>query len=141
MKIHNLVRAALFGSILVTSATVLAEGESGHQWSAGMAFDQDLSAVVELDDKYRLTLGNDGAAFDYIFAKGKFDADVPFTWYVGAGAWSEWDHDEFGARVPLGVNWNFHKNWDMYGQVHPELDLHGGAELQIGGALGVKYTF
>ena len=29
----------------------------------------------------------------------------------------------------------------MYGQVHPELDLHGGAELKIGGALGVKYTF
>ena len=53
MKVHNLARAALFGSILVTSATVLAESESGHQWSAGMAFDQDLSAVVELDDKYR----------------------------------------------------------------------------------------
>ncbi|MBU2897969.1 hypothetical protein [Vibrio hepatarius] len=141
MKKSILARGVLGFAALTASATVLAEGEGAHQWSAGMAFDQDLSAVVELDNKYRLTLGNDGTAFDYIFARGEFDADVPLTWYVGAGAWSEWDHDEFGARVPLGVNWNFHKNWDMYGQIHPELDLHGGAELQIGGALGVKYTF
>ncbi|GLT17955.1 hypothetical protein GCM10007938_17330 [Vibrio zhanjiangensis] len=141
MKRNILLRSVLAGAILAASATASAEGGNTHQWSAGMAFDQDLSAVVELDNKYRFTLGNDGAAFDYIFARGKFDADVPFTWYVGAGAWSEWDHDEFGVRVPLGVNWNFHKDWDMYAQVHPELDLHGGPELQVGGAFGIKYTF
>ncbi|RSD27921.1 hypothetical protein [Vibrio pectenicida] len=141
MKRSTLVRGVLGFAVLTASATASAEGKGAHQWSAGMAFDQDLSAVVELDDKYRLTLGNDGAAFDYIIARGEFDTDVPLTWYIGSGAWSEWDHDEFGVRVPLGVNWNFHKDWDMYGQIHPELDLHGGAELQIGGALGVKYTF
>lgn len=109
--------------------------------SAGMAWDQGLSAVLEIDDQYRFTAGNDGAAFDYIFARGQFNADTPFTWYVGAGAWSEWDHDEFGARIPLGVDWEFSQGWNMYGQVHQELDLYSGPELQIGAAFGVTYSF
>ncbi|OAJ93867.1 hypothetical protein [Vibrio bivalvicida] len=123
------------------SVSVVAEEPKSTDLSVGMALDQGLSVVVELDNQYRFIVGNDGGAFDYILKRGSFEANTPVTWYVGAGAWSEWEGKDFGARLPLGLNWNLSKSWNMYGQIHPELNLYGGPELQIGGAIGVKYSF
>lgn len=125
----------------VFSGTALANDSDPTELSVGMAWDQDLSVVVELDQTYRFTLGNEGGAFDYILRRGEFEGDLPVTWYVGVGGWSEWDHKKFGARIPLGVNWEMSKGWDAYGQIQPELNLYSGAELQLGGAVGIKYTF
>ncbi|MFB9187876.1 hypothetical protein ACFFUP_02185 [Vibrio ostreicida] len=127
--------------LLPVSVAGMCEGMESNHLSVGMALDQGLSAVIEWDDQYRATLGNDGIAFDYILASGEWRDDLPIHWYVGAGAWSEWDHDEFGARVPLGLNWNLGHDWDAYGEIQPQLDLYSGPELKIGAAVGVKYTF
>ncbi len=108
--------------------------------AVGMAMDQQLSVVVEIDKTYRGIVGNDGLAFDYIVKRGTFEQNIPITWYVGAGGWYEWG-DEFGIRVPLGVNWDISNGWDLYAQLHPQLDLYQGANLQLGGAIGVKYNF
>jgi len=123
------------------SFSVFAEETTATDLALGMAWDQDLSVVVELDNQYRFTIGNEGGAFDYIVKRGQFDAHTPVSWYVGVGGWSEWDHKEFGARVPIGLNWNLSQGWNMYGQIQPELNLYSGPELQIGGAFGIKYTF
>ncbi|EIJ6616278.1 hypothetical protein [Vibrio parahaemolyticus] len=121
------------------SSSAMAANEPANL-SVGMAVDQQLSVVVEVDNKYRGIIGNDGMAFDYIAKRGAFDHNMPITWYVGVGGWYEWD-DEFGIRVPLGVNWDLSKGWDVYAQIHPELDLYKGPDLQLGGAVGVKYSF
>ncbi|EOV6283035.1 hypothetical protein ACOQ0N_002911 [Vibrio parahaemolyticus] len=121
------------------SSSAMAANEPANL-SVGMAVDQQLSVVVEVDNKYRGIIGNDGMAFDYIAKRGAFDQNMPITWYVGAGGWYEWD-DEFGIRVPFGVNWDLSKGWDVYAQIHPELDLYKGPDLQLGGAVGVKYSF
>ncbi|EJF4090211.1 hypothetical protein DFX34_RS11480 [Vibrio parahaemolyticus] len=121
------------------SSSAMAANEPANL-SVGMAVDQQLSVVVEVDNKYRGIIGNDGMAFDYIAKRGAFDQSMPITWYVGVGGWYEWD-DEFGIRVPLGVNWDLSKGWDVYAQIHPELDLYKGPDLQLGGAVGVKYSF
>lgn len=126
---------------MLSSAAMAEESASAQDLSVGMAVDQELSVVIELDNQYRFIVGNDGAAFDYILQRGVFDDNTPISWYVGAGAWSEWEGKEFGVRVPLGLNWHLSKGWDMYGQLHPELNLYSGPELQIGGALGFKYSF
>ncbi|MFC3022906.1 hypothetical protein ACFODT_03560 [Vibrio zhugei] len=116
--------------------------DNPHSLSAGIAIDQQLSAVLSVDNTYRFTIGNQGGAVDYIFKRGQFEnLRAPLSWYVGAGAWSQWDHDEFGARLPVGVSYPVTKRLEMYAQVHPELDLHDDADLQLGGALGVKYHF
>jgi hypothetical protein len=130
------------GALMVSSSfAVLADDSSPADLSVGMAWDQDLSVVVELDNDYRFTIGNEGGAFDYILRRGEFGSNTPVSWYVGVGGWSEWDHKEFGARVPIGLNWRLGQGWDMYGQIQPELNLYSGPELQIGGAVGIKYTF
>ena len=123
------------------SPNVFANEPEATDLSIGMAVDQQLSVVVELDSSYRFTIGNDGAAFDYILQRGEFEGNTPVSWYVGVGGWSEWEGKEFGARVPLGLKWDISRGWEMYGQVHPELNLYSGPELQIGGALGIKYNF
>ena len=89
MKKSTLVKSLLGVAAVAWSASVIAESLEPMELSVGMAVDQNLSAVFELNHQYRFTLGNDGAAFDYILARGEFGQDVPFTWYVGAGAWSE----------------------------------------------------
>ena len=134
--------AVSLGLALFVTQFAHANEESGAKdLSVGMALDQDLSVVVELDNQYRFTLGNDGAAFDYILKSGRFDDSMPVSWYVGVGAWSEWEATEFGARLPLGLKWDLSQGWNMYGQIQPELDLYSGAELQIGGAVGIRYAF
>lgn len=126
---------------LLLGLPLTAFAQQGNSLKVGMAVDQQLSAVLEVNNRYRFTLGNDGAAFDYIIQRGSFNnPNVPFDWYVGAGGWAEWD-DDFGVRVPLGLDWQINQNFNLYGQVHPELNLHSGPELQLGAALGITYRF
>ncbi|EGU31924.1 hypothetical protein OTK51_01115 [Vibrio scophthalmi] len=124
----------------VLSAQALASSEQPTDLAVGMAVDQQLSVVVELDNQYRFIIGNQGGAFDYIAKRGQFNTEEPIDWYVGVGGWGEWDGD-FGARVPLGVSYQVSQGWQVYGQVHPELNMHRGWELEIGAALGAKYHF
>ncbi|MDP5253686.1 MULTISPECIES: hypothetical protein [unclassified Vibrio] len=110
----------------------------------GIAFDQGLSGVLELNDQYRFTLGNDGGAFDYIFKRGTFNANVPFSWYTGVGAWTEWDNrhdDDFGVRVPLGLNMALTNHVETYAEVQPALQIHDDTELELGAAIGITYRF
>lgn len=134
--------AASLGLLCLQSQSVYANEEADiKDLSIGMAIDQGLSVVVELDNQYRFTLGNDGAAFDYIFKAGQFDSSMPVTWFVGVGGWAEWEKEAFGARLPLGLNWDIGQGWDVYGQIQPAIDLYSGAELQVDGALGIRYAF
>jgi dUTPase len=43
--------------------------------------------------------------------------------------------------VPLGLKVDLPKGWDVYAQVHPELNLYKKLQLQMGAAVGVKYSF
>ena len=134
--------AILSLSLLGASMSTYAAQESEPKLAVGMAIDQQLSAVLSIEDTYRFTLGNRGAAADYLFKRGRFDdPQIPVTWYVGAGGWTHWDHDDYGVRAPVGLNWAANKHIDVYGEVQPEVDLHSGPDLQLGAAVGVTYRF
>ncbi len=126
--------------ILALLCTVSAGAYANKGFEVGMAIDQQLSAVFEIDDQYRFILGNDGAAFDYIFSRGQFDGKVPLSWYVGGGGYVDWN-DDFGARLPLGINWQINNSFNAYGQLHPELNFDDDVKLQIGAAVGLTYHF
>lgn len=117
--------------------------------AVGFGFDQGFSALIQIDNNKNLAVGNDGIAFDYIFKKGAFEGDnLPFTWYVGAGGWIGWDNhnDEFGVRLPLGLDWDFATNWDAFAQIQPQLkhksrSKSSNLDLGLGAAVGVRYMF
>ncbi|GAD78858.1 MULTISPECIES: hypothetical protein [Vibrio] len=140
----NLGKLALVTVVLTGLATYVgaakAATSNGSAVKLGMGLDQGLSVVVNFEDRYNLSVGNDGMAFDYHFSKGSFSDDIPFTWFVGAGAWYEWN-DDFGLRVPLGLDWNFAPNWNAYGHINPEWQLQQKSRLQFGAGIGVTYRF
>ncbi|WP_162046007.1 hypothetical protein [Vibrio taketomensis] len=131
---------ALGVSALGVSLAVQANDQPATDLAVGLAVDKQLSVVVELDDKLRFVVGNEGGAFDYIAKRGQFDTKEPVSWYVAGGVWNDWD-DGFGVRVPLGVSYQVSNGWHVYGELQPELDMDDSWELGISGALGAKYRF
>jgi len=139
MGTRALKSLALVG-VLALSANTIAEEKQSGDLKLGLGLDQGLSVVGQYQDTYNFAIGNDGVSADYLFNKGSFDSDVPFTWYAGAGAWIGWK-DNAGLRVPLGLDWNFSSNWDAYAQVVPGLNLRKEVKLDIDASLGVRYSF
>jgi hypothetical protein len=83
------------GIFTVSFVTLADETVNSPQIAVGLGVDQGLSAILELNRDYRLSVGNDGMAFDYQFVRGQINqVDVPLDWYVGVGAWSVWGGDE-----------------------------------------------
>ncbi|ERM55809.1 hypothetical protein P780_09930 [Vibrio mimicus CAIM 1882] len=92
-------RLVVLGALCISNAAFAKSNDV----AVGLAFDQGLSAVVELGQQYRLTVGNDGIAADYLFKRGALSSSqMPIDWYVGAGAWAEWMMNlESGYRLDL----------------------------------------
>jgi len=136
-------------SCIAWLATVsnIALASNDNSIKVGMGFDQGFGVTAQFSDNINAFIGNDGLSADLILRKGHFSSDYPVSWYVGAGAAINWDHDnEYSARVPLGIALPFAKNWSAYGQAAPELkyrDKSSSHELKFGVdfAAGIRYTF
>jgi hypothetical protein len=136
LKKLNIIALSLLTALLSFSVSATEHTDI----KAGFAFDMGFGATVLIDDQYSIMIGNDGIAADYIFNKGRFNAEVPFTWYVAGGGYAEWD-DGFGVRLPLGLNLNFAPKWNAYTQVAPDLDFDDDVEFGAQLALGLRYSF
>ena len=126
-------------ALTLLGATV-ANADNTPNIKAGFAFDMGFGASILINEKFNVMIGNDGIAGDYIFKQGSFDDEIPFTWYVGAGGYAEWDKG-FGVRLPLGLNYNFAKQWNAYAQIAPDLDFDSDVEFGAQGAIGLRYSF
>ena len=106
----------------------------------GMGVDFGLGVNVKFDDTVNVFLGNDGFAVDYHFAKGVLSSGEPVRYFVGFGGWTDWD-DDFGVRVPLGLDWSFAPNWNLTGQLNPTLQIQDKSKFKLDAAFGVTYRF
>lgn len=118
--------------------------QSANAAKIGAGFDQGFGIAGQFSN-INAFIGNDGISADYLLKQGAFGKDIPFNWYVGAGAYIDWSgHDELGLRVPLGVTLPFASKWDVYGQFSPNLGYDfddDDLEFGLSGALGVRYSF
>ena len=113
----------------------------------GVGFDQGFGVSAQFDN-INVFVGNDGFSADYLFEQGSFSKEIPFNWYIGAGAFIGSD-DGYGVRMPLGLKLYFAKNWNAYAHISPELDFdkdnhrknNDNVHFGISGALGVRYSF
>lgn len=114
-------------------------GNSG--FKIGMGLDQGLSIVGQINNTVNFAVGNDGVAADYIFSRGQFGGDVPFSWFAGVGGQIQ-RSDKFGPRFALGVELPFARSWDAYAQLTPNLMFdNSDLKLGIGAGIGVRYSF
>lgn len=107
---------------------------------AGMGVDLGLGVNLKVDDTVNVFIGNDGFALDYHFETGVFSSGEPVRYFVGVGGWTDWD-DDFGVRVPLGLDWRFAPSWNLTGQLNPALQVQDKTKFKIGVGLGVTYQF
>ncbi|WP_394129055.1 hypothetical protein [Shewanella maritima] len=130
----SLSLAALLLSSTALSATANAAVK------LGFGVDQGLGMSVRIDNTYHVFAGNDGAAFDYHFKRGRLSENAPVSYFVGVGGYVQWD-DDFGVRMPIGLDWHFAKGWSLYGHVNPALQLHDDTKFKLGTGVGVNYRF
>lgn len=171
MKSHIANKRCFFAACILMgfSASALADGGirvntsvpsyiNNSDYKVGVGFDRGFSVVGQLYNKLNLSVGDDGLAADYIFLTGKFNQKLPFSWYASVGGFYDWDdtchhgcgnphHDsdhyfnDYGVRVPFGLDWNFASQWDTYVQLAPVINIPDDFDIEFQAALGVRYSF
>jgi len=138
----KLLSTVLIATTLTTAAS--AAGTTG----VGFAEDMGFGVTAQFNGNINATIGNAGVAGDYLFLGDKIDADIgdKLSWYVGGGVayfWSDWTAKAgaIDVRVPVGLDLDFAKQWDVYLQAIPSLRIIDGLGFGINGAIGVRYFF
>ncbi|MFM2643216.1 hypothetical protein AAFX33_18905 [Vibrio chagasii] len=106
----------------------------------GMGVDYGLGVNLKFDETVNVFAGNDGFAVDYHFAKGALSNNGSVGYFVGFGGWTDWD-DDFGVRMPLGLDWNFAPNWNLTGQLNPTFQIQDKSKFKLDAGFGVSYKF
>ncbi len=106
----------------------------------GMGIDYGLGVNLKFDDTWNIFAGNDGVALDYHFTKGALSNNGSVGYFVGFGGWTDWD-DDFGVRMPLGLDWSFAPNWNLTGQINPTFQIQDKSKFKMDAGFGVSYKF
>ena len=123
------------------------------KWWMGRASAIDLGAAWSLQNDNEFDIHADYLLHRFGWAR-EIENDVeggglPFYFGLGAkvglGRDNDGDGDDdarVGLRLPLGVSWlNTTTQLEVFGEVVPGLDVTPNTELDLGGALGMRYTF
>lgn len=138
--IKPLILSAVFALFISSMAEAEENPLSGIK--LGFGYDQGFGITGQLK-QFNGFIGNDGLAVDYIAVRKKIEAEAPLHWYIGGGAYLDWDdkEDDFGLRAPVGVDLTFTSGWDVYAQLIPKLELVEDFEFGLDAAIGVRYQF
>ena len=141
---------SLFLLASVLSVSTAHAQSSGNR--IGFGIDQGLGITGSVSN-LNLFVGDDSIAADYIFRKDSLKIDIPgpVKWYIGAGAYHDWDkNDETGVRLPVGIEWFFVDRLDAYFQLAPKIGFHDNdgrnndndhVDFGVDAAIGVRYSF
>lgn len=135
--------------IAVSITTTAFAGNTG----VGLAVDMGLGVTAQFNGNINAQIGNDGLCADYLFVQNNIETKNKIgdnlDWYIGAGLgyyWSDWGgrknkDGKVDLRVPVGLDLNFAKQWDVYLQVIPSLRVNDNVDFTLNAALGVRYFF
>ena len=138
MNIFKAIALSFFISLIFVG-TALSEENPLKGMKLGFGFDRGFGVTGTIG-QFNGFLGNDGIAVDYIFMKQKFNEKDPLYWYIGGGGFGDWDGD-WGARLPVGGEFYFAENLDVYAQVIPRLRVNHNAKFGLDVGIGVRYKF
>lgn len=123
----------------ILMGTVNAEENALKGIKLGFGYDRGLGIVGTMDELNGF-IGNKGVAVDYIIQKDTLEVEIGGSvfWYISGGGYGDWDGD-FGARLPVGLEWYFAKKLDAYAQVIPHIQVKDKFEFGLDFGIGVRY--
>ena len=75
---------------------------------------------------------------DYWIGKNNLANQLDWFWGLGVGA-RLGDPFRLDGRVPIGLQWMPAKQWEIFGQVAPSLQIINEIKFQFSGAIGVRF--
>ena len=134
--------------------------KGGSDFDLGVNIDYGVGAVMGYKDTIDLSLGYAGTGIDFKFfnyrfmKKSKFFSKKPLNFYAGAGIGYIWD-DKYSSlrkgfliRIPIGVNWQFDKEWSCYIAASPVVNFQesngnhsSDTDFSVMGSTGIRYHF
>ena len=137
-----LVLAVMMASLAVAAPSLNAETGVGIQFgepgNVGLSLRFDNIAIGAA-----WGFGDNGylhVTADYWLMKN--DLAKNLDWFLGLGAdVGIGDPFTLAARVPIGLQWMPAKDWEIFGQVAPGLQIINEVDFYFGGAIGVRYIF
>ncbi|MFQ3620630.1 MAG: hypothetical protein SNJ78_06770 [Spirochaetales bacterium] len=87
-----------------------------------------------------------GAFADFWIHRGRIE-QTPLQYYLGGGGYGGFSFEDsdveanLGIRVPVGVRFLPNKNWEVFLQFVPKMEILPELGLSIGAELGGKYNF
>lgn len=132
--------------LAATTSIILASSAFSANPTVGLVSDMGLGVGAQFNGNINTFIGSAGVSGDYLFLNNKKLGNSPFTWYVGAGAgyfFGDWGavSGDIDLRLPVGIDWDFHKEWDAFAQLIPSLRISDNIGLGVNGAIGVRYKF
>ena len=138
------VFVTLFAAVLMLSATSIASAETG----VGIQFGEPGNVGLSLRfDNIAIgagwKLGDNGylaVDADYWIGDNKLANKLDWFWGLGVGARFGTPFD-LSVRVPIGLQFMPAKEWEIFGQLAPALQVIDEIDFEFGGAIGVRYCF
>ena len=125
---------------LALASMVHAEDDPFQLVNLGFGFDQgDVSLVGSLG-RFNGFASNHGMALDFIFIKGRFKKTWPIYGYIGGGGFIS-KHNDFSARLPLGLEVTLAKSWNIYAQLIPSQQLSTPHESELIVGYGLRFQY
>ncbi len=112
------MRKSLFALLLLFG---LAHAESS-EFGIGAIFDNGNGASLAIKhDEWKLDVDGGSIAIDYLFIERTLTGSL--NWFMGLGGHADYDFTTAGARLPIGLDYDFSDSFDIFIEIIPHLSL------------------
>lgn len=128
----------MFGASAVASAETGVGIQFGEPGNVGLSLRFDNIAIGA-----GWKIGDNGyLAVDADYWLLKNNLANKLDWFLGVGVGARLgDPFRLAVRVPIGLQFMAAKEWEIFGQLAPALQLINEVDFEFGGAIGVRYCF
>jgi hypothetical protein len=104
--------------VLVALILVSGLAHAEEEFAIGVLVDvgngnNDVDVTVKYNT-WKFDIGDNRLAADKLFVEADLIGDI--QWFLGLGVYSNLDFDAFGARIPVGLNYDLGSSFDIFVQ-------------------------
>ena len=110
------------GLLILLLAISFVKAESS-EFGLGAIFDNGNSASLAIKyNEWKLDVDGGSIAVDHLFIERSLSGG--FNWFMGLGGYTAYDLSSFGARLPIGIDYDFSDSFDIFVEIIPAVSLN-----------------